>query len=79
MSIQYCILGVALHLLQRFHQMPLAHKSHFESDCVQPLYALARMPSVFPSGSGYGFIRQFFNDSKVFFVFFYFHFAYFSN
>ncbi|RHN54759.1 putative ankyrin repeat-containing domain, PGG domain-containing protein [Medicago truncatula] len=56
------IFSVALNLLQQFPKMPLAHKSHFESDCVQPLYALARMPSVFPSGSGYGFIRQFFND-----------------
>ncbi|CAL5188435.1 unnamed protein product [Lathyrus oleraceus] len=53
------IFGVALNLLQRFQQMPLAHKSKSESDSVQPLYALARMPSVFPSGSGYGFIRQF--------------------
>ncbi|CAL5188437.1 unnamed protein product [Lathyrus oleraceus] len=51
------IFGVALSLLQRFPQLPLAHKS--ESDGVQPLYALARMSSVFPSGSRYGFIRRF--------------------
>ncbi|AES95682.2 ankyrin repeat protein [Medicago truncatula] len=55
------IFDVALSLLQRFQQLPLAHKSESEteSDGVQPLYALARMPHVFPSGSRYGFIRRF--------------------
>ncbi|XP_024640501.2 uncharacterized protein [Medicago truncatula] len=51
------IFDAALSLLQRFPQLPLTHKS--ESDGVQPLYALARMPSVFPSGNKYGFIRRF--------------------
>ncbi|KAK2373760.1 hypothetical protein P8452_46691 [Trifolium repens] len=51
------IFGVALSLLQQFPHLPLAHKS--KSDGVQPLYALARMPSMFPSGSKYGFIRRF--------------------
>ncbi|CAJ2647124.1 unnamed protein product [Trifolium pratense] len=55
------IFGVALSLLQRFPHLPLAHKSESgsELDGVQPLYALARMSSVFPSGSRHGFIRRF--------------------
>ncbi|RHN54749.1 putative ankyrin repeat-containing domain-containing protein [Medicago truncatula] len=63
------IFDVALSLLQRFQQLPLAHKSESEteSDGVQPLYALARMPHVFPSGSRYGFIRRFIYKSKSIF------------
>ncbi|XP_045813954.1 uncharacterized protein LOC123907648 isoform X2 [Trifolium pratense] len=55
------IFGVALSLLQQFPHLPLAHKSESgsELDGVQPLYALARMSSVFPSGSRYGFIHRF--------------------
>ncbi|WJX61616.1 hypothetical protein P8452_46687 [Trifolium repens] len=51
------IFCVALNLLKQIPDMPLAHKS--KSDGVQPLYALARMCSMFPSGSRYGFIQRF--------------------
>ncbi|PNX76669.1 ankyrin repeat-containing protein, partial [Trifolium pratense] len=51
------IFDVALSLLQLFPDLPLAHKS--KSDGVQPLYALARMSSMFRSGSRYGLIQQF--------------------
>jgi hypothetical protein len=42
---------VALSLLQQFPHLPLSHKSESgsELDGVQPLYALARMSSVFPT------------------------------
>ncbi|KAK2373749.1 Ankyrin repeat family protein [Trifolium repens] len=56
------IFCVALNLLKQIPDMPLAHKS--KSDGVQPLYALARMCSMFPSGSRYGFIQRFLYKSK---------------
>ncbi|XP_024640196.1 uncharacterized protein [Medicago truncatula] len=58
------IFGVALSLLQEFPEMPIAHKSKSRSDGVQPLYALARMPSVFRRGNKYGFIRKFLYKKK---------------
>jgi hypothetical protein len=67
----YCQLDVALSLLQRFPQMPLAHKSEskYESDGIQPLYALASMPYVFPSSTTYGSIQRFFYKSKSILLF----------
>ncbi|XP_014519496.1 uncharacterized protein LOC106776531 [Vigna radiata var. radiata] len=48
------IFDVALSLIHRIPQLPLTH----ESGGLRPLYALARMPSAFPSGSGFGRLQQ---------------------
>ncbi|KAG5059097.1 hypothetical protein GLYMA_01G013300v4 [Glycine max] len=48
------IFDVALNLIHRIPQLPLIH----ESDDLRPLYALARMPSAFPSGCGFGRLQQ---------------------
>ncbi|RDX89455.1 hypothetical protein CR513_28818, partial [Mucuna pruriens] len=48
------IFDVALSLIHRIPQLPLTH----ESDGLRPLYALARMPSAFPSGCGFGRLQR---------------------
>ncbi|TKY70076.1 Leucine-rich repeat serine/threonine-protein kinase 1 [Spatholobus suberectus] len=48
------IFDVALSLIHRVPQLPLTH----ESDGLRPLYALARMPSAFPSGCGFGLLQR---------------------
>ncbi|KAJ1431087.1 PGG domain [Sesbania bispinosa] len=49
------IFDVALDLFHHIPQLPLAHESHD----LRPLYALARMPSAFPSGTRFGLLQQF--------------------
>jgi len=51
---------VALSLIHRIPQLPLTH----ESGGLRPLYALARMPSAFPSGSGFGRLQQLIYNSN---------------
>ncbi|XP_020216016.1 uncharacterized protein LOC109799797 isoform X1 [Cajanus cajan] len=48
------IFDVALSLIHRIPDLPLTH----ESNSLRPLYALARMPSVFPSGCGFGRLQK---------------------
>lgn len=53
-------IDVALSLIHRIPQLPLTH----ESGGLRPLYALARMPSAFPSGSGFGRLQQLIYNGK---------------
>ncbi|KAK7307220.1 hypothetical protein VNO77_40086 [Canavalia gladiata] len=54
----YCIkariFDVALNLVDYIEELPLTH----EYDDIRPLYALACMPSAFPSGSRFGYIEH---------------------
>jgi len=54
-------IDVALSLIHRIPHLPLTHES---DDGLRPLYVLAHMPSVFPSGSGFGRLQQLIYDSK---------------
>ncbi|KAK7366999.1 hypothetical protein VNO80_09004 [Phaseolus coccineus] len=53
------IFDVALSLVHRIPHLPLTH----ESDGLWPLYALAHMPSAFPSGTGFGRLQQLIYDT----------------